>query len=311
MTGTNQYQDFANSFRRVQELAQTAQQVYQSPNPSRAAQDLAASLFNSEETQAYRGHLLQGNPSADEIYNVLAEGTNQANEHAEQIRNDNLEGILRDAPKKLRDFAAKNVKPAMIGNENHDRIAKCHEAYREAAELWQNYKVPETRKEAREKLLTAVDNVYDQRYTDDNEMAELMKDLARFSDHVLMDEYSNIVKSRGRKFEEALAGNEISYLFENASQLDNNEAFMGYLLTGNPEHLVKSARNNDDESGAGAMEEEMQMAAMAQASSPEEARQIMLRNYEMNQAQAEGDFAVSRNAGIQAAAPSILTGMAA
>jgi len=289
----NKYEEFKKLVQETGSLAKLSQEVYNSPNPSMAAKNIAANLY-SKRNRFYSTYLLNS-PSNEEIYSVLVEGGKQKSKKVETKIQKNLEEIIRDAPKDLVKFAVENISP--IKSNKYNKIFKAHKKYRKLSKDLQDYKILETRKEARGKLLREVDRVYDERYFDCDRTKRLMKKMARFSDIFLVGEYKEIIRQAKEKFEKTLQNNEVNYLNANVKDLDDKTDFISYLVSGDKKYLVKSAQENDDESGAELLEEEIQRDEIANMS-PEQAREIILRNYEQANEYSEGDFVISRGEGI-------------
>tara|TARA_Y100000310_G_scaffold313510_1_gene361946 strand:- start:2065 stop:3018 length:954 start_codon:yes stop_codon:yes gene_type:complete len=291
MVAINQYVNLLRNDQRVNELGSATQEVYESQGarPSMKSKNLAASLYNSKNID-YSRHLVN-DPTKEEVYNVLSEGTYQANERLESNLG-NLEGILRDAQlvkEGLVEFAAENVKPIRTGNKAHNAIANAHKAYNEGLELIQNYELEIRRKrkgeeevgsEARDKIFEKLCPVYDELYKGNEKNKALMKQIADFADDVLIADYTEILKQAEKDFKNKLNGNEVSYLSANANALVDKSGFIRYLLSGKEEELVKSAQANDDEVGAQAIHKEIrQNRMMEDVQSTPQARRMNLTDY--------------------------------
>lgn len=304
----NQYDAFRELIKKQGTVSQLSQKAYSDSSPSLASKQGAASFYSGEN--ANYANYLRNNPSNEEVCSVLAEEVTQLTNQVQAKAQNDLEGIVRSAPEKLVKFAAKNVRVHADTKGKYGAIAKAHEAYRELKEIKQAYKVLETRKVAREKLLKAVDKVYNERFSDCERTKKLIKNMARFSDAFLMLDYNDLIKKAEENFEHKLEGNEAGYLNENVKKLEDKSNFIGYLVSGDKKHLIKSAQENDDDSGAESIEDEVQRDEIANMS-PTQAREMMLRNYEQANGYSEGEFALSRNAMAQNPAGNILTGNAA
>lgn len=311
MVAINQYKNLVRNVHEFSELNRTAQTVYEGSVPSLKAKNLAASLYDAESID-YSRHLVRGNPDSAEVYNVLAEGTMQANRRLE-VSLGNLEGILRDAQlidEKLVNSASENVKPIRIGSKTHDVIANAHKAYNDALELIQNYELEVNRKrkgeekvgsKARDKIFEKLVPVYDELYKGNEKNKALMKQIADFADDVLIADYKDIIKQAEKDFKDKLKGNEVSYLSVNANALTDKSGFIDYLISGDETQLVKSAQVNGDKVGAQAMHEEISQNRMLEnVQSTPQTRRMNLADYG---ASSEQGPVLSR---VQAQQPTIL-----
>ena len=295
----NYYQDLRKLVNEMSLFARASQEVLKT-GANLYSKNLVAGLLVEEGTENERDYLLhQG--SDEELYKFLTTATEQKETEIQEKINRNLEKILQDAPDKITDFAAKNVKPSKIGNERHDKTARTHEKYRDLRETLQSYRTAknnEEKTEIRKQLTNAINPIYEQRYEDSPEIKELMKDFAEVSDNFLIREYKALIRQAKEEFENQL-GNRVSYLYENVKRLEDDSDFIGFLITGDKKQLVKTAMENGDDLGVDILSEDIQGDEIANMSL-EKARQIMLRNYEDAQEYTEGDFVISRNSGIQA-----------
>jgi hypothetical protein len=273
----NKYQNFKNLAKESQILRDATEKAYQGDKSPHIKQ-IAGRLFNTYETSNY-GSYLSRDPSSEEVYNVIAKATEQKGKAIEYSIKNDLEGILNDAPNDLIEFASKNIAPVRTNNEKYSGIAKAHGDYMDARKIWTDYNKPESRKEARKKLLKKVDKVYSQRYKKDKEYGDLMKDMARFSDVILGREYMKIIKDAETNFNLKLNGNVKGYLYENVKNLGDKSSFINYILTGDETQLVQTAVTSGNQEHAEMINEELRRDIELQGHSPEEARNILMQQY--------------------------------
>jgi len=296
----NQYKEFIGLINYQQRLAGAAQDAHTNPNVSILTRKIAADAVSRPEEKAY----LRREATPEQIYGLLTQTANYVDEQIENSIKSNLEGILRDVPEELGlvEYAAKNIKPVKTRNEEHDIIAMYHEEYRNAKQVSQDYnsKAVAKRVDARGKLLSVVDKVYDERYADHMESAELMKKIARISDDILEREYKKIVNKAEKEFDRRLNSNIAHYLSENVKGMEDKLSFIRYIISGDKKHLVKTAQENEDTVSATSLSEEIQMDQLAQMSPQEQQRVAFRRDYANQSEDSEEGLALSRGSGMPA-----------